>query len=330
MRPRRVHATISFSFFVIITLTLISPVYADQLTVSTNKPSYNLGATINVVGRLTLGGEPVADGLVAVQVNDYQGNLKFIRVVTTGTTPAPWKVGVLKFESCNAQGNPSSSFARGSLAYFKVTVESLDSAFENEVVVALDLFDSVGFSVAVTNQSFSIGPKKQFELFMSMPIPREAFLGDGVCCLSVLTRLPREERNTDPYCPEENVGLTITNPGSEPANVSSALFSSGSGGLYNLSFKLPNNAALGSYSVYVGALWNAYAKVSFDYFWLYSDVTRDGAVNILDISIAGKAFGSRIGEERYRKLADTNSDGIINIIDISVIAKDFGKVMKTT
>lgn len=55
------------------------------------------------------------------------------------------------------------------------------------------------------------------------------------------------------------------------------------------------------------------------------DINGDGKVDILDISMAARAYGSRLGEQRFVPNADVNNDGIVNILDMSLIARDYGK-----
>jgi hypothetical protein len=55
------------------------------------------------------------------------------------------------------------------------------------------------------------------------------------------------------------------------------------------------------------------------------DINADRTVNIIDISKAARAFGSKLGEDRFEPNADMNEDRTINILDISAIAKEFGK-----
>ncbi len=61
------------------------------------------------------------------------------------------------------------------------------------------------------------------------------------------------------------------------------------------------------------------------YYNLSSDLNSDGAVNIMDITIVAKAFGTEEGDENYNPIADVDSSKKINILDISIVAKDFGK-----
>jgi len=61
------------------------------------------------------------------------------------------------------------------------------------------------------------------------------------------------------------------------------------------------------------------------YVGIPGDVNADGIVNIVDISIVARSFGSRAGNPGYNPNADINSDGIVNILDISIAAKNYGK-----
>ncbi len=63
------------------------------------------------------------------------------------------------------------------------------------------------------------------------------------------------------------------------------------------------------------------------YNWLQGDVNYDTVVNIVDISIIAKAFGSRLGDANWNPRCDLNDDNIINILDMSAAASRFGKKM---
>lgn len=59
--------------------------------------------------------------------------------------------------------------------------------------------------------------------------------------------------------------------------------------------------------------------------YFQTDLNKDGSVNILDISIVAKAYGSKPGNPNWNEIADLDKNGITNIIDISMVAKDYGK-----
>jgi hypothetical protein len=271
-------------------------------------------------------GNPVLDGLIAVEVQDTFRSLSFIRVVKTGNPPNPWKIRMINFISCNSLGNSASSFQKGNAAYFKITVESLD-IIERQVVLVLNFFDALGVSLSVQYAQFMLGPGKQFTILTSMPISTDAYVGQASCSACVLTDFP--DKDGFPYCEEKYVTFEITGSGPTVPNGSSVLSSKGSGGAYSLSFKLPNRAKIGEYFVMARGRYNAAAITTFDYFWLHTDVNRDGVVNIVDITSVAKAFGSKAGEIRYKQFADVNTDNIINIVDVTTVAIDFGGKMST-
>lgn len=65
--------------------------------------------------------------------------------------------------------------------------------------------------------------------------------------------------------------------------------------------------------------------VSVGHSFLPTDLNSDGVVNIVDLSMVAKAFGSSFGQPRWNQAADLNKDGVIDIRDISLVARDFGK-----
>ncbi|MDH5769779.1 MAG: PQQ-binding-like beta-propeller repeat protein [Candidatus Bathyarchaeota archaeon] len=57
-----------------------------------------------------------------------------------------------------------------------------------------------------------------------------------------------------------------------------------------------------------------------------SDIDANGEVNIIDVAIAARAYGSTSETPLWNESADINKDGIINIMDIALVAHDFGKI----
>lgn len=59
----------------------------------------------------------------------------------------------------------------------------------------------------------------------------------------------------------------------------------------------------------------------------HGDLSLDGTVNIIDVSIVAYSFGHSIGSERWNPDADLNNDYTINIIDIAMVAMEFGNTI---
>jgi hypothetical protein len=58
---------------------------------------------------------------------------------------------------------------------------------------------------------------------------------------------------------------------------------------------------------------------------LTGDFNDDGVVNIVDISIVGRAFGSKPGEPNWKETIDMDDNGVINVVDVAIVAKEFGR-----
>jgi hypothetical protein len=56
------------------------------------------------------------------------------------------------------------------------------------------------------------------------------------------------------------------------------------------------------------------------------DVNGDGKVDIKDILIVAKAYGSNPGDPNYDPRADVNGDSKIDIKDILIVAKHYGEI----
>jgi len=57
------------------------------------------------------------------------------------------------------------------------------------------------------------------------------------------------------------------------------------------------------------------------------DVNDDGTVNIKDLFLVARAFGTIPGESNWNPIADVTMDEIINIRDLFEVAKDYGKTV---
>lgn len=58
---------------------------------------------------------------------------------------------------------------------------------------------------------------------------------------------------------------------------------------------------------------------------LPSDVNKDGIVDLLDLVIVARAFGSRLGDEEWNDIADIDKNGCVDLKDLVTLARDYGK-----
>jgi hypothetical protein len=315
-----------FMILFIVMPSIFNVVYAFpgvQVTVSTNKQSYSSGELVNIYGDLKRDGTLVTNALIAIQINDAQNNIISIRTRSTGTTPSSWSIDITELISCDFSGNPKSTFKKGTLAYFKVTVKNLNTVSERYVTVTVNLYDSNQTSLGIAWVGTTVGPNKEFTYLCSIPIPSEASTGTAYAYANAYNNWPKE--NGIAYCGEKATAFTITDGTTSSSSSSSTNPSSTTqAGTYNLTFRLNSKSPPGDYTVYA-SYYQTLATTKFDVVWLLTDIDRNEKVNIQDLFIVAKAFGSKPGDANWNWKADVNQDNQVNIIDVYKVGRDFGK-----
>lgn len=61
--------------------------------------------------------------------------------------------------------------------------------------------------------------------------------------------------------------------------------------------------------------------------YLAGDINGDGTVNMDDLIIFSRAFGSKIGDANFDKRADFNNDGLVDGVDLILLAYNWGEVL---
>ena len=57
-----------------------------------------------------------------------------------------------------------------------------------------------------------------------------------------------------------------------------------------------------------------------------SDLDANGEINIMDVSMVARAYGTTPEMPNWNQNADINKDSVINILDIALVAQDFGQI----
>lgn len=55
------------------------------------------------------------------------------------------------------------------------------------------------------------------------------------------------------------------------------------------------------------------------------DVNDDGVIDMRDVGIVGKAFGSYPGHSRWNPLADIDNSTRVDMVDVGIVARHFGE-----
>jgi len=307
--------------------------YAQDLVLTINtEEQYNIGETININGTLTLGGSPVLDGLVSIQINNPRGNnpeenLFLIRTVQTGPAQGPWTIDILEAYTCDLLGNPKSTFKPGGGFGFKVTVRN-NAAMDQPVIVAVTLCYSNGvpFSVIVMmDLALPAGAEMSRRRWFDAFIPGNAPLGTAYAYTVAVSNWTQYGGLA--LCPENLTTFTITSSGMTSMNLETDFPVLTTPGIFNVSFMISGRGGiLGNYTVYATSLYSliffAYAEETFEAI-LFADVVPDGIVDIADISAVVDAFLSVPGDDRWNPRADLVVDEIIDVADISIVVDNY-------
>jgi len=309
-----------------------------NLTITTSKQTYSPGDRILINGNLTLNNNTVSDGLVAVQVNDPKGNFLIMRTRPTGTNiTKSWFVDILSIVPVrNGLGEPSYNFKRGDYVGFNVTIRNNEPS-PHPVIVTVSIYYSneVPLSALIMHNDTMAG--RETVSVISYPLirlPKDAPLGTAMVYASVLNPpLPKDRGFA--LSPEKTTSFTITSSTSSLSSenlTASTSYLVSTEGTYNLTFKVPSvNAKLGNYTIYATSFYPvgpypylASNSLTFRVI-LMGDINNDGKVDILDLAIVAKAFGSYPGYPNWNPIADVNGDLTVDITDLALVAVHYGK-----
>lgn len=261
---------------------------ALSISVETNKPSYYIGEPVIAFGVLKFDDSPVQNGLVGFEVQDPNNSSIITLTLQTDTN------GVY-----NVTFEFSDDAPLGTYAIY------VGSTYENETATNSTIFGLNQFIITVETD------KNSYRIGESVYVGGKLILNSLVVQNGLVAFEVQD--------PEHNSILLIT-------------LQTDGNGTYEIAFKLPADSKLGNYTVYVNSMVNGAKAVNSTSFEalpraLSTDINGDGTVNILDIAIVAKAYGSYPGHPRWNPAADLDGNGTVNILDVAKVAKDYGKTI---
>ena len=320
--------TVTFFAFLIAS-SLSHVVYSSTLRISvaTNKPTYNLGENILISGNLTLDETPVPDGLVIVEVDDPRNDAIVIRTRPTGpSVTGPWLINIVEIDV------EPDIVRRGDTATFEITLTVVGlSAQDVTVALYIQYSNNVSFTLILPAWEGTLYPGLPWTTTISRQIDEYAPLGTATVYASAFTYQKLPKNGAFAYCPEYVTTFTITgstagsssqtgNPTSENGTFGFTIATLGMGGM------------LGDYAVHACSYYSHILILNHTSFKveLKGDITGlggvpDGKVDMKDIAVVAKAFGSEPGEPGWNPIADLYPDGKIDMKDVAIPARNFGK-----
>ncbi len=302
-----------------------------ELNIQTDKASYDIQDRVTLFGNLTKDGLLVQDSFVAIQIRDPLWKTRLLRTPVIGSGPTdPFQVELLDVFPCDEIGNPKYSFTRGSDLGLSVTVRNNGLTLQHVLVIAYIQFSNEVMFIMHTmiNQTIEKGQNVTTWGYPITQIPASAPVGVTKIFWNTLSDLP--ENGGYPWCPEKINSFNIEGSGGGSSTSGTTQEASMAvSGSFNVSMSLQGNRLLGNFTVYAKSVYGSpipqpVANQTIFQVILLADINDDGKVDMVDLWLVAKAFGSYPGYPNWNPQADINSDGKVDMIDVWIVAKSFG------
>jgi len=304
-----------------------------EINVMSDKEVYSIGENVQIYGNLTFYGEPLPDRLVALEIDSSESYPFIFRTLSTGTNlTGSWKIEVIRVFVGDEVGNQLFSVKRGNtVCVWVVFQNNFDASVQT--TIAFTIFDANNAPMfAAAPIEYLVPPGGPYNMSCPWIVPTDAQLGNAEICASAFSKMPRDAGIS--YCPEksETFIIEVATAMSTTVSTSQSFYQMSITGNYNYTFTLPTKGLrLGNYTVSVAAnykgLWEAFPASNTTKFKvvLLGDVNSDGKVDIKDIVLLVKAFGSYPGQPNWNPNADFNNDFKVDIKDMVLLIKHFGE-----
>jgi len=305
------------------------------VTVATDKPLYGLSENMSITGNLTSSDLAIDNGLVAVEVRD-SANIPFtFRTRPTGPEPkSNWPINFTQLYPCDSNGISKYIFQQltNLLVFFTVTNHGV---IDRHVLVAISVYDhnNVPFVTRIPYSAYLEAGRSTTVIFSPDPIPLWTALGTATIYANVYSDLPKT--GGYPYSPEQVATFTITSFGgyssmeAQTYDTTSTILQTT--GTYDLSLRIPPEARVGNYSVFVGSYYCGLQDVDNTEFQmvLIGDINNDGFVELADFFFMSQAFGSNPGHPRWDPRCDIapwpDGDDFVELQDFFMLSLHFGE-----
>jgi hypothetical protein len=304
------------------------------LTLNTDRNSYHFEDRVDVEGDLTGNGYPIPNALVALEIDAPNGNPVVARTLQTSNGPVSCPLQVTDVMPCDSSGNPQGSFEVESIAFFDVSVRSSSSTSLNGLVL-VNPYDSSNASLGVASSSFTVAAEGSSRVIIGLPLQYDpnanlvtpAASGIATVYVSVWTDLIDD--GGTPLSSESQAVFTIRGT----AQGNTFFTSAPPQGTYEASLSIHFSAGIYSggylpiYKIRVAGqfMGTSIAQSKQIQISIAGDINMDGKVNLQDMVIFTRAYGSDLSSPNWNPVADINGDGKVNLQDLVLLAHNYGK-----
>jgi uncharacterized protein YfaS (alpha-2-macroglobulin family) len=252
------------------------------ITVKTDKSYYNTSDAVSIYGSVLSDGAPLSGVAVALEVHDPVASLVAVRTLQTNSSGAYGLVFKLPPEALTGSYN----------VYVSCT-------YSGETLFNSTTFQASALSITITTdkQSYNIGDNVTISGNVTL-----SSLGLSGALVAIEVQDPNGTTKVVRVLETDTLGN------------------------YGLSFQAPAGSILGTYTAFAsashqGAIATAETPFLLKRKTVSADINEDGRVNIIDLTLVAKAFGSHLGDLRWDSRCDLDGNNVINIIDITLVAR---------
>jgi len=300
---------------------------ALNLTLQTSRENCYFDEKIKLNGSLLGNGYPIPDALVALEVDNPYKQVIAARTFPTSTLPILCPIQIIELIPCTGDGTPKNNFPVKTLAYFKLNLTNNAESGLN-ITMVVNPYDSSNASLGapiITRSNIAAG-ENILQLGFSVPIEETAKSGNATVYASVFSDLVKN--GGIPLAIEKKATFTI----SGSAQGTPTYLAPPPQGTYetilNIHYK-PQHT--GNYTIYVAARYmginatnNKQIEVT-----IAGDFNKDQKVDLADLVIFARAYGSKPGDPNWSQECDLNRDSTVNLPDLVMLAYNYGKGTET-
>lgn len=303
--------------------TYQSPYIPPQLTLTlnTNKENVHFDEKAIVNGTLYGNGYPIPDALIGLEVDTPNGNPIIARSLATSSLQITGPIEIMELTPCSVDGTPTYSFQVNTIAYFKVKIEN-NASNDLNVTITVNPHDFSNASLGVAYAITTISTGQTVTVMLSVPIEKTSMSGNATVYANVFTDFPRY--GGTPLSMEKSATFMI----SGSAQGTPTYISPPPQGTYitilNIHYKpySTGNYTIVATAQYIGSYAIQSKKIGVS---IAGDINGDGSVNLQDLVLLAKAYGSKPGEPNWNPKADLDGNGTVGLSDLVILAKNYGK-----
>jgi hypothetical protein len=306
-----------------------------QLTIGVDREIYGLSDTLEISGNLTFNGNPVGNGIVAIEILDPHRSFYSFRTVQTGPTPpSNWPVNYTELYPSDSDGKEQHMFSKGATVSLFYRIKNFD-VVPHYINPALSIYSPSGIPIgAWIPTGFNVPPDTSLAgLFPSVTFETAHELGTYTIYGSAYSDLPFNLGR--PYCLERVATFTLTgagsgNHGEAQRGTDDSQKNSYPIGYYASSFKLPRIGQIGTYIISVSSYYQgqeAFSNIGVPVV-LIGDINNDGMVEMMDFFFMSQAYGSTPQDPNWNPKCDIYTwpygDGSVELMDFFLISNHYG------